>query len=288
MIFLIGLFLMFFIGLLLVPIKAVSLTKDKKKRSLIILGIVFIILPLLIFIPIYFSSHSADTAYVNTGKKVPWQKDKNGKIFFIFNERKYIPLSLDQNELLIGKNVILDKPVVNTYIEYNNILLNFSSRFLAVLFDNREDEVIYTVKNCPDGFTLATGNGSIYWDEGVFDQKKEYYANLYNYIFYYTKEAFEYFELIKEKRLLSVETDKIQKLINIYGERSVIPNENINYMAIEAISTDQIITKHIGIYLKKDDDYYLWKSENTNEVQAIKLSGEMSEFIKNLFNNIYQ
>ena len=240
---------MFFIGLLLVPIKAVSLTKDKKKRPLIILGIVFIILPLLILIPIYFSSHSADTVYVNTGKKVPWQKDKNGKNFFIFNERKYIHLSLDQNELLIGKNVILDKPVVNTYNEYNNILLNFSSRFLAILFDNREDEVIYTIKNCPDGFTLAAGNGSIYWDEGVFDQKKEYYANLYNYIFYYTKEVFEYFELIKEKRLLSVETGIIQNLLNVYGERCIIPNDNI---------------------------------------KAVKLSAEMSEFIKNLFNNIYQ
>jgi len=145
MLFLIGLFLMFFVGLPFVLINAVSLLKDKKKRPLIILGIVFIILPSLVLVPIYFLNRSADTVYVNTGKKVPWQKDKNGKDFFVFNEHKYIPLFLDQNELFIRKNVILDKPVINTYNEYNNIALNFSSEFLAVLFDNREDEVIYTI-----------------------------------------------------------------------------------------------------------------------------------------------
>jgi len=214
-----------------------------------IIGFCFILFPILLLLHIRSVDSTQYNKYIDTGIKIPWEKDNDGRYFFILNNRRYE--HFDIYDAFHSGSIEVDR---------------------ALIGEKYVPATIYAIKNCPDYSILTTGGFHsqyfpLYCDIEYLEDKNKYYANMENYTLYFSldkKSNVNECQPIHNAKLSIVDELHNYKGIEtdidnfyIYNETGAdIDEHDYNYISIFGISNDKIFRKDIMTIIIDGFNFY--------------------------------
>jgi hypothetical protein len=227
-----------------------------------IIGFCFISFPVLLLLYIRSADSTQYDEYIDTGIKIDWEEDNDGRYFFILNNRRYERFNI-YNAFHSG-GIEVDRAIANIEWEDKNW-------FNILIGEKYVKATIYTIKNCPDYSILTTDGFSsqyhtLYCDIEYLEDKNNYYANMENYTLY--------FSLGKQSNVNEcqpIHNAKLSIVDELYNYKGIetdlgnfyynetgadIDEHDYNYISIFGISNDKIFRKDIMTIIIDGFNFY--------------------------------
>lgn len=252
--FMIFMFIVFIISIILlsvsIPFLVIQIKKIRKKMAFskiilcfsiigVVFGICLFSIPSIYIIHLREGHLKSNSKNIKTNTTIKWQDDF-GNNYFLFNNKEYRFFGVEGTQN--SKSIEIEKPIANIIPKNYNIM-----RPLNILFGADPKETIYTIKNTDDGILTTGGENSIYFllycDVNILDEKKIFYSDLNNYLFYFSRQKFgdeNNCQLIENKNY-----ESIKEIYNYKGEEINIEDKEYNYINIFGISHDKLLHKYI-------------------------------------------